>query len=280
MRLASGFLILSILCGCGHASTRNLADLQQRPIQDFDEQDLDHYLTWISGQEPAGQQRVMMLARKTIGQPYHLGVLGEHPFELYDRDPLYCLSASDCVTFVEQTFAMSLSSGWNEFFQTLQRIRYKDGRIGILTRNHFTEADWNINNAWLLEDVTKAIAEGHVEKMNVRIDRRAFFDKLGVACDAPVQQVEDHYIATSRVRAICEHIQDADVIEFVRRCGSSVWIGHMGIAAKNKCGVTVIHSAEPAVREEDLISCLSCRPNFVGIKVLRPRFDGSRLSKP
>ena len=80
------------------------------------------------------------------------------PFELHDSLPMFSLENSDCVVFAEHTYAMALSQSWEEFFWMLQRIRYKDGVIGVATRNHYTEVDWNINNSWLVTDISAELA--------------------------------------------------------------------------------------------------------------------------
>lgn len=192
----------AVLCvaGCRSAPTvRDVAVLQTAPLHTFNERELDVFLKWFSEEPLQTRERVARLGRQTVGQPYRLYLLGEYPFELYDPDPMYCLAASDCVTFVEQTYAMALSRDWPSFFQTLQRIRYKKGRVGVLTRNHFTEADWNINNAWLFDDVTEDVAGREVRTMTSSIDRAAFFAKFGIICPVPVQQFVGSYIPRAQL---------------------------------------------------------------------------------
>ena len=86
--------------------------------------------------EPDLRKRILHLARKNIGQPYELYLLGEMPFEPYDPQPIYCLGKSDCLVFTEHTYAMALSHNWPSFMRMLQRIRYRDGHLGVATRNH------------------------------------------------------------------------------------------------------------------------------------------------
>jgi hypothetical protein len=269
MRLAAGLLIFTLACGCTASAPRNIRELERGRIHEFCEQDLGRFLTWHAQREPDSRTRVLAIARKSSGQAYRLGVLGEYPFELTDADPLYCLKASDCVTFVEQTFAMGLSRDWPTFFASLQCLRYKDGKIGILTRNHFTEADWNVNNAWVFDDVTEALG-GEVRSATVRIDRNAFFSKIGIAYDGPVEEGEVRYIPKSLFKQVSGRLENADVIEFVRQWPEGVGIGHLGLIARDGLGeVTLIHSGAPCVQEVPLAEYLDARPHFVGFKVLR-----------
>ena len=135
-----------------------IAKLVDKPLYKFTEAEVDKYLKFLSATEPDLRKRIVHLARKNIGQPYELYLLGEMPFEPYDPQPIYCLGKSDCLVFTEHTYAMALSHNWPSFMKMLQRIRYRDGQLGVATRNHYTEADWNISNGWLVEDITAKLA--------------------------------------------------------------------------------------------------------------------------
>ncbi|MCZ6681575.1 MAG: DUF1460 domain-containing protein [Planctomycetota bacterium] len=260
------------VAGCGHGpgSERGLAELRAAPLYTFSETEIDAYLGWLHAAHPGGLDRVALLGRQNVGQPYRLFLLGEGPFELHDPDPLYCLSASDCVTFVEHTYAMALASDWRSFFRTLQRIRYRDGEIGMLTRNHFTEADWNVNNGWLFEDVTSRLAPGLEKAMRVSIGRSAFFAKYGLEVDGPQEAFETTYIPGASLEAMLPRLQDGDVVEIVRGGSESPYVGHMGLILHSADGrVTILHSAAPVVREEPFLDYVGQYPDFVGAKFLR-----------
>ncbi|MFQ5430714.1 MAG: N-acetylmuramoyl-L-alanine amidase-like domain-containing protein [Phycisphaerae bacterium] len=250
---------------------RDLAALRAAPLYTFTEAELDAYLKSIADDRMPLTERVAMLGRKTIGQPYQIYLLGEAPVERLDPDPLYRLDASDCVTFVEQTYAMALAHDWPSFFETLQRLRYEDGQIGFLTRNHFTEADWNIHNAWLFEDVTTFVAPEAVRPMRATIDRAAFFRKHGVVTALPVEQFESRYVPREALPKALDRLRTGDVIEFVRGDAVAQYVGHIGLCIRNSDGrAMLLHSAEPAVREEPLLDYVSQHANILGIKVLRP----------
>ncbi len=272
-------LLLALTAGCAApGGVRSIDVLREAPLYTFNEHELDAYLGWLSRQEMSEQERAVHLARKNVGQPYRLFLLGEYPFELYDPDPLYCLSASDCVTFVEHTYAMTLSDDWRSFFRVLQRLRYRDGVVGILTRNHFTEADWNLNNAWLFQDVTTMLRGAKPAAMRVRIDRLRFFAQYGLIPDEPVQIFVDTYIPRENVSAVASGLRDGDIVEVVR--GNETWqyVGHMGLIARDDAGrPNLIHSTKPAVREEPLLDYITRNPAVLGFKFLR-RIDTTEQS--
>ena len=266
------FLSLVILFGgaCNPSSIRQSPDSTR--IHELDEKRLDAYLRHMAGDVPDARERVVRIARSAIGQPYRLWPLGEYPFELYDPDPLYCLTVADCVTFVEQTLAMALADDWPSFFQTLQRIRYKDSRIGFLTRNHFTEADWNINNAWLLDDITKTLPGAAA--YHVRVDRAAFFKKFGLAYPGDAVEFDDSHVPRQLLPDALPLLQNADIIEFVRTEEGQHYVGHLGFILHDAAGTpTLIHATKPAVREEPLAEYLARHENIAGFKVLRLRSE-------
>lgn len=272
---AYGITIVALLLASGCANTtpaRELTILQESPLYAFNEHEVDVYLKWLHAQESDVPGRVVHLARKNIGQPYRIFLLGEFPYELHDPDPLYCLSASDCVTFVEQTYAMALAEDWPSFFRTLQRIRYRNGYIGIRTRNHFTEADWNVNNRWLFEDVTDSVGGRQTRPYTLQIDRRAFFQRFGVDSDLQIEEFSDLYVPRDALSGALSELRDADIIEFVRGPSDAPYVGHMGLIARDPDGrITLIHSTKPRVREESLEYYFARRPELLGFKVLRPR---------
>ena len=252
---------------------RPIKRLQAAPLYSFSEKDVDAYLAWLAGKEPDPIQRVIHLARKNIGQPYEIFLLGEGPFETYDPDPLYCLDKSDCVTFVEHTYAMALSRDWPGFFRTLQRLRYKDGKVGMLTRNHESVADWDPNNAWLFEDITAKLAGGKVTApMRLVWKPSKFFAQFGIGQDLPDVTVKTVYIPRDKVESILPELKEGDIVHIVRGDSKAQWVGHFGLVAHGPKGeVNMIHSAEPAVREQGLMDYLEKNPKTLGYKFLRMR---------
>ncbi len=148
-----------------------LRSLQKKRLFEMKPAEVDQYLAYLQKNEPDLRKRVANLARKNIGQPYKLFLLGEFPFQITDPQPMFDLAHSDCLVFAEHTYAMALSAGWDEFFWMLQRIRYRDGVIGVVTRNHYTEADWNPANTWLLGDITGQLAGARAESYTMTADR-------------------------------------------------------------------------------------------------------------
>ncbi len=252
-----------------------LTALVNKPLYEFTESEVDVYLRYLSAFEPKLPERIKHLARKNIGQPYEIYLLGEMPFEHYDPQPLYCLTKSDCLVFTEHTYAMALSNNWEIFIRTLQRIRYADGRIGVATRNHYTEADWNINNTWLVRDITPELARQRGVKFQQTIDRAKFLrGRYKLETDIPVEERVDVYLPFEAIDQAKARLKDGDFVNIVRGTppkpggeddkttptgqmqdifGGSAWVGHTGLIVIGDDGeVRLIHSAQPSVREEPI----------------------------
>lgn len=274
--------------------TKDIAGLVDKPLYKFNEAEVDKYLQFLSATEPDLRKRILHLARKNIGQPYELYLLGEMPFEPYDPQPIYCLGKSDCLVFAEHTYAMALSHNWPSFMKMLQRIRYRDGQLGVATRNHYTEADWNISNRWLVEDITAKLAGEKAVKFRESIDRSKFLkNRYKLDVKLPVEKHEDTYLPYEEIGRAKDRLQDGDFVNIVRATakkgapeneifGGSAFVGHVGLIGHDENGEGhLIHSTEPRVREETIDSYISRstkdlkekdaagKPRLVGFKFLR-----------
>ena len=86
-----------------------------------------------------------------------------------DTDPLIRFDAFDCTTFVETV----LSGG---DVSNLNQIRYKDGKIDFLNRNHFIESDWLTNNANRVENASHQYGKTKTRKLT--IDKAKWLKKV------------------------------------------------------------------------------------------------------
>ncbi|MBX7245005.1 MAG: DUF1460 domain-containing protein [Candidatus Sumerlaeaceae bacterium] len=260
--------------------------IKNKPTYKMTPKEVDVYLAYAQKEYPNIRDRVVHFARRNIGQPYKIYLLGEFPNEIYDDQPLYILGCSDCVVFAEHNYAMALSSDWKQFFATLQKIRYKNGEIGMTTRNHYTEADWDKNNSWLVQDVTKDLGATTVTKYTEKIDRAAFFAKFGIGQDFKPEVLHDEYIPADAVPSVLDKLKDGDFVNVVRGQGEGVWVGHVGLIGHDKDGkVMFIHSTPPTVKEQPIMGYveenLKKNPKrlrdgkavFLGFKFLRLKED-------
>lgn len=226
----------------------------QKPLYLMTEAEVAAYIAQAQKDYPELPARVVHLARKNINQPYELYLLGEAPYEIHDPQPTYCIGKSDCVVFAEHTYAYALSDDWSSFYAMLQRIRYRNGEIGVLTRNHYTEADWDRNNTWLAKDISAELAGEATKTYTQKVDRAKFFKgRYKIDTDIPVETIEEPYIPLDKVLDVAGGLRDGDYVNFVRGQGSGLWVGHVGLVAHGADGsVHIIHSTPPNVIEQPL----------------------------
>lgn len=281
-------------------TAESLAPLLEKPLYQFSEAEVDQYIRFLQAYEPELRRRIVHLARKSIGQPYELYLLGEMPFEHYDPQPIYCLEKSDCLTFSEHIYAMALADDWTSFMTLLQRIRYWDGKLGVATRNHYAEVHWNPSNRWLVTDMTRELGGEKVVAFRQKVDLAAFLKKrYKLLVDIPVEQHDDVYLPIEVLDLAKPHLQEGDFVNIVRgRLNPeaegihrvSAWVGHVGMIGlttdeSGQKQVNLIHSTNPQVREEPIDQYVSRslenlaerkkagKPILLGFKFLRIESD-------
>ena len=192
---AAGGLFAAAETAAPAAAPDPIAPLLAKPLYQFTESETGRYLAHLQATEPDLRRRIVHLARKNIGQPYEIYLLGEMPFETYDPQPIYCLGKSDCLVFTEHIYAMALTRDWTGFIRLLQRIRYRDGHLGVASRNHYTEIDWNHSNRWLVRDLTTELAGAKAVPYEEKIDRAKFLlGRYGLKTSVPIELFRDSYI--------------------------------------------------------------------------------------
>ncbi len=236
-----------------------LETVLQKPLYQMSPVEAGRYIAWVHTAEPDLRKRIAAIGRKNIGQPYVLNLLGEFPFEVHDDLPMFNLQQSDCVVFAEHTYAMALSRSWEEFFWMLQRIRYRDGVIGVATRNHYTEMDWNVANRWLVTDVSAALAGPNGPSYGMQVDRARFLKtRHHTERSIPVEASTQRYVAKEQVAAVAAQLQEGDFVNVISTRDGEYWASHVGLVVLGPNGERhLLHSQEPKVREESFASFIA-----------------------
>lgn len=227
--------------------------LLAKPLYRMQPAEAGRYIAWVHDSQPDLRKRIAAIGRKNIGQPYRLNLLGEFPYQVHDELPMFSLDHSDCTVFVEHTYAMALSQSWEEFFWMLQRIRYRDGIIGVVTRNHYTELDWNVANRWLVTDVSADLAGPDAPSYTMTVDRAAFLEaQHHTEAAIPVETSRQVYVPKERAAAAASRLREGDYVNVVSRLGDGrTMVTHVGLVVLGPDGERhFLHSSDPAVREE------------------------------
>jgi D-alanyl-D-alanine carboxypeptidase/D-alanyl-D-alanine-endopeptidase (penicillin-binding protein 4) len=163
-----------------------------------------------------------------LGAKYVLNPLGEEFAP--DTDPLIREDAFDCVTFVETSMAAGDE-------KSLKNIRYKNGKVGFLNRNHFIETDWLKNNSNLIKNVTSSFGKTKIRK--VTIDKENWLKKIHkIVFITPIVKTELEYIPYSEIKNI--KTDKSLIVVFVMdnpkihaKIGTDLAISHIGFLLPN-----------------------------------------------
>lgn len=238
--------------------SEELTRLLNKPLYQMSPVEAGRFIGYLHHAEPDLRARIATIARKNIGQPYELYLLGEFPYETIDDQPLFNLAKSDCVVFAEHTYAMALAESWEDFFWMLQRIRYRDGVIGVATRNHYTELDWNRSNAWLVTDVSAELGGERAATYTMTVDRAAFLKKrYKLDRSIAVETSTESYVPKELVGDVLPRLAQGDFVNIIsgKPGTDNKWASHVGLVVLGPNGERhLIHSSEPAVREETFAS--------------------------
>jgi hypothetical protein len=129
-------------------------------------------------------ERLYYFSEHYLHSPYILFPLGEGPLAEYDQMPRARLDGFDCQTYVDTILALTIAKDAKNFRQCLDKIRYRNGEVSFITRNHFTSLDWNKNNQaqGYLQDITVSIRDEHKKSVamyaSTQIDKAGWYQKL------------------------------------------------------------------------------------------------------
>ncbi|MCB9059367.1 MAG: DUF1460 domain-containing protein [Calditrichae bacterium] len=232
---------------------------------------------------PEISKRIQYYSQRGLGTPYLIFNLGEGASSNPDPDPTIDFSRTDCMTFCEHTLALAISDNYKDMYNNLQKIRYKNGDIRYVMRNHYTIADWLPNNNWLLKDVTKEIGGDLTNKMTKTIDRPNFYKTNGVPenelADAPGKEdVTADYIPTENLLKVKDKLQGGEIVSIVTT-HPAVISAHMGIIIRDQWNNLIFrHASSPDKtnqvmdeRFEDYVSNLKDSKTRVGMLFMRAR---------
>lgn len=163
-----------------------------------------------------------------LGARYLNSPLGEEVAP--DNDPLIRFDAFDCTTFVETVIA-------DNKLKKLNKIRYKNGQVDFLARNHFIETDWLQNNSDVVQNVSNRY--GPVQVRSVKIDKKSWFKKVhNIETEFTPQVVDIEYIPYKNAKNILPEktlvvLFITDKPELRDKIGTDLAVVHMGLLLPN-----------------------------------------------
>ena len=130
------------------------------------------------------KDRLLRVSERFLGTPYIHSPLGEGSG--VDPDPTFRLDAVDCLTFVEQSLALSLARSAAEVPGLLERLRYAN-TPSYEDRNHLMEAQWLPNNQrkGFLVDVTRRLGGADTVRVSKTLNALTWSSRSSLALGLP-----------------------------------------------------------------------------------------------
>ncbi len=216
---------------------------------------------------PTPGTRIGFLSKQFLGVYYRADTLACSATE--KERLIVNLAGVDCFTFLDYLEAMRRSASHADFIENLRNVRYQNGVVDYLTRNHFF-SDWLEYQKAFIEDVTVAVggdAAVSIEKMlNVKADaspwlpevaprsRRVFF--------IPSERIDKKMLADLRTGDYIGIYTDLPGLD----------VTHVGVMVKGPFMLSLRHaSSSPGrmrVLDDELVHYIADKP---GICVYRAK---------
>ena len=218
-----------------------------------------------------------------LDMPYNIHCVGDGPYALYEPWPLVNFKETNCMAFCEHVLALAISDNWDNFFNNLQQIRYKDGLIGMKTRNHYTMADWLPENNWLLEDVSAKVGGDYTKTVTRTISHRQFFEDKGISDTTytlPDRTLTIEYIPLNNFKDVIDQTKTGDILSLLFAKLDNIFSAHMVMVVDDGNGKFIRESSNSKMTSfdtpiddwiEQKINLKSKR--YLGISVMRIRED-------
>ncbi len=212
----------------------------------------------LRGGDGGLEGRLERLSAALLGRPYQAHPLIGGP----DRTerPVTTLAGFDCVTYVETVWALATCAGAEDYAATLMALRYEQGRVEWIARNHYT-SDWIARNG-ARGALRPVLAERTVAEPGPR--------RLDCLADYPPHEREMRYLPVERVGELPAAVRSGDLVGFVStRPGLDTY--HVGLLVRGEV-VRVRHAARSAgvVTDEPLAAFLA-RNETPGLLLARLR---------
>jgi len=235
-------------------------------------------------------RRMEVVSRPFIGLPYVLDPMGES-FGV-DPDPLIRYDAFDCLTYVEEVLALSLSFSPDSADINREQLRYFGGVIHYRTRKHFMLSQWIPDNLekGFLRDITPELGEVEVVEKSLLPElwkKWKLRDKYKLAdTDLPQGDFHLNVLPLNQSSVLLEKIPNGALLIVVRRDdrNNPLLVSHIGIVVEKGGRKWIRHATTlgKRIRQDRLDKYIAVmrRTRYkwpvVGFSVLFPLEQGPR----
>jgi len=257
-----------------------IAGIAQKPVENayfkISAEAIDEDIRAIARQPLTNQQKMEYYSERFLGAPYELECEAEGEHGLYEKWPLMNLKQVNCMTYCEIVMALSLSEYYEEMFNVLQHIRYRQGIIGMASRNHYTMVDWLPANRWCLDDVTRQVGGADALLLTRTISHQTFFSKKGIQnlpVFLPDREVTIDYIPLEKLNAHADSLRSGEIVSLIQD-RQAIFSAHMLLVIKKENQTFFRHASMPAKKVLDVpfteyIQSLQKNPRYQGMSFMR-----------
>lgn len=258
-----------------------------KPIYQMDNKEIDQLLTEVSQKNWTITERMNFYSEKFLGMPYNLTCAGDGPYALYEAWPLVNFHETNCMVFCEHVLALAISDSWDNFFNNLQQIRYKDGIIGMRTRNHYTMADWMPENSWLLEHVSAKVGDQYAKKVTRTISHKKFFEDKGITdmrYVLPDRTITLDYIPKEDLLKVQNNLRSGDILSLLFANKTDIFSAHMLMVYEKNGALIIRESSNSKMTTFDTlyrewVNSILPKEKYLGICVMRVRPELNQKGK-
>ncbi|MFC1726633.1 N-acetylmuramoyl-L-alanine amidase-like domain-containing protein [candidate division KSB1 bacterium] len=252
-----------------------------KPLSRMVVSEIDELVKKISSSFDDKEMRLLVYSYLALETPYVFGCLGEGINGKFDKDPLIDFARYDCMTFCEEMLALAISDDFEETFNNLQKIRYKEGKISFKTRNHYTMADWLPENKWLLRDATMEIGGGYCKRLTRTINRHKLLGSNGCYEFDGVPGAAEYtidYIPKEKLAAVKDRLRGGEIFTVIQNM-EGIFSAHMGLVAVDKDHNIIFRHASSAkgamiavdMNYEEYLNSLLERDRILGMVFMKIR---------
>ena len=178
------------------------------------------------------------------------------------------LSGLDCFTYIDYVEAIRNSTDYYGFKENVRKVRYKNGTVDYVKRNHFF-SDWPVYNPSNVKDVTGAV--GGRDSVTVKKSLNRKKDGSYFLAGIPVTEREITYIPSGKLTPeIIAKISSGDYVGIYSGI-DGLDVSHTGIVIKKNGKTYLRHAssrkANRKVLDEELLVYMKNKP---GLVIYRP----------
>ena len=209
------------------------------------------------GKERTLSKRIDLASQHFLGRPYLEASLGGG----FGQSEVFraTFDGFDCVTYIETVLALALADTVSQFSNLLRQIRYDQGKVDWVHRNHYM-VDWSERNE----------AAGFVVNVTIGEDTREKTCLLNLIAGLASRTVTFKYFPSPLSIRVLYQIQTGDFALFVSQ-KDTLDVFHTGILIVGNDAVNVRHATrKTGVVIEQPLRRFASENDMKGLVLLRP----------